>query len=58
MRQIAKKSTSLPPCLLSDSTLKTEYIKLLQAIKTYHLDSCVAMLYGKIKVQVHMINTR
>ena len=30
--------------------VKTEYIKLLQAINTHYLDTCVAMLYSAIKV--------
>ena len=35
---------------------KTEFIKLLQVINTYYLDTCVTMLNSAIKVQVHIIN--
>ena len=36
---------------------KTEFIKLLQVINTYSLDTCMTMLNSVIKVQVHVINT-
>ena len=35
-------------CLLSGSMLKTKYIKLLRAINTHYLDTCVTM-------EVHVI---
>ena len=43
-------------CLLFGNMFKTEFIKLLQVINTYYLDTYVTMLFNAIKVQVHMIN--
>ena len=38
--------------------LKTPYIKLLQAINTHYLDTCVTMVYSAIKVQVHVTHKK